>query len=290
MSKAIYGQGSFNQRKMEGRMLRVENFSSPEKNELEFDIYGADPSVLNSVRRVMMAEVATVAIERVLMANNTSVIPDEVLAHRLGLVPIFANPKKLKMLTENAELDEKNHLKFHVKVDAKEKTTVLSNDIKWVPVGNQEQDCGPVSVEKDIILVKLAPGQQLDMELIATKGIGQEHGKWNPSSCAMYKHHLRIALRSDLKGDHARKVQEFFSPGVIGVDSKGVAAVINTKLCNQSPEYLRGSEVADLVEIERLPEQFNFRIETTGYYAPADLFVESLQVLRRKCTRLYESL
>lgn len=269
---------------------KVENFSKPDERELEFDMFGIDPAVLNSVRRVIMSEVATVAIERVLIANNTSPIPDEVLAHRLGLVPLFVNPKKLKMLSDHSDLDERNHLKFHLKVDAREKTTVLSNDIKWIPVGSQAEDLGPVLLEKDIILVKLAPGQQLDMELIATKGIGQEHAKWNPSSCAMYKHLLRITLKKNLKGDEARKVQEFFSPGVIGIDSRGVAVVLNPRLCNQSPEYLRGSEVADFVEIQRLPEQFNFRIETTGYYPPADLFVEALQVLRRKCTRLYESL
>lgn len=270
--------------------VKVDNFVKPDERELQFDIFGIDPAILNSVRRVIMSEVATVAIERVLVANNTSVIPDEVLAHRLGLIPIFVNPKRLKMLPEHAELDAKNHLKFHLKVDAGEKLSVLSDDIKWIPLENQEQEIGPVTLEKGIILVKLAPGQQLDMDLIATKGIGQEHAKWNPASCAMYKHLLKISLKKNLKDEEVRKVQEFFSPGVIGIDSKGVAAVINPKLCNQSPEYLRGSEVTDLVQIERLAEQFNFCIETTGFYLPADLFVESLQVLRRKCTRLYETL
>lgn len=33
------------------------------------------------------------AIEKVFVANNTSVIQDEVLAHRLGLVPIKVDPR-----------------------------------------------------------------------------------------------------------------------------------------------------------------------------------------------------
>lgn len=38
-------------------------------------------------------QLPTMAIEKVLIANNTSVIQDEVLAHRLGLIPISVDPR-----------------------------------------------------------------------------------------------------------------------------------------------------------------------------------------------------
>jgi DNA-directed RNA polymerases I and III subunit RPAC1 len=62
--------------------------------ELEFDLVGIDASIANAFRRILLAEVPTMAIETVYVFNNTSVIQDEVLAHRLGLVPIKADPSR----------------------------------------------------------------------------------------------------------------------------------------------------------------------------------------------------
>ena len=85
---------------------------------MEFDMIGIDSSIANAYRRILLAEVKkhlrkiyfdkifpnlnyfkkipTMAIEKVYIANNTSVIQDEVLAHRLGLIPLKANPNLFK--------------------------------------------------------------------------------------------------------------------------------------------------------------------------------------------------
>ena len=59
---------------------------------------GVDASIANALRRVLLAEVPSMAIEKVFINNNTSIIQDEVLAHRLGLVPIKADPRGFNML------------------------------------------------------------------------------------------------------------------------------------------------------------------------------------------------
>ena len=59
--------------------------------DMEFDLIGVDASVANALRRIMIGEVPTMAIENVYIYNNTSVMHDEILAHRLGLIPIFAD-------------------------------------------------------------------------------------------------------------------------------------------------------------------------------------------------------
>lgn len=82
----------------------------------EFDMIGLDASIANAIRRVLIAEVPTMAIEKVHIYNNTSIIQDEVsptwlvkhynygwlnlkvLAHRFGLIPIFADPRKFAFL------------------------------------------------------------------------------------------------------------------------------------------------------------------------------------------------
>lgn len=55
--------------------------------EIEFDIIGITPALANAYRRIMISEVPTMAIEKVYIYNNTSIIQDEILAHRLGLIP-----------------------------------------------------------------------------------------------------------------------------------------------------------------------------------------------------------
>src|SRR5438552_6180900 len=60
--------------------------------EMEFDLIGVDASIANAFRRILLAEVPTMAIETVFVFNNTSIIQDEVLSHRLGLIPIKADP------------------------------------------------------------------------------------------------------------------------------------------------------------------------------------------------------
>jgi DNA-directed RNA polymerases I and III subunit RPAC1 len=67
--------------------LRVE-FHASTPLDSSFSLVGVDASIANALRRIMIAEVPTVAIENVFFSNNTSVVQDEVLAHRLGLVPL----------------------------------------------------------------------------------------------------------------------------------------------------------------------------------------------------------
>ncbi|CAH2045266.1 unnamed protein product, partial [Iphiclides podalirius] len=68
-------------------IVRMDNF------EMEFDLIGIQPAFANAFRRLMLSEVPSMAIEKVMISNNTSIIQDEVLAHRLGLIPLKADPR-----------------------------------------------------------------------------------------------------------------------------------------------------------------------------------------------------
>ena len=67
-----------------------------------FDLVGVEPPLANALRRIMIAEIPTMAIEKVNLWQNTSIIPDENLAHRMGLVPIYADPRKFEDHQKNA--------------------------------------------------------------------------------------------------------------------------------------------------------------------------------------------
>ncbi|EMC95425.1 hypothetical protein BAUCODRAFT_541052 [Baudoinia panamericana UAMH 10762] len=63
-----------------------------------FSLVGVDASIANAFRRILLAEIPTLAIEDVFIFNNTSIIQDEVLAHRLGLIPLTGGKKGLEWL------------------------------------------------------------------------------------------------------------------------------------------------------------------------------------------------
>lgn len=83
---------------------------------MEFDLIGVDPSVANALRRILIAEVPTVAIEHVFVVNNTSIVQDEVLAHRLGLVPLNVDPSVLDWRGADDAPGESNTVVLKLKV------------------------------------------------------------------------------------------------------------------------------------------------------------------------------
>lgn len=71
--------------------------------DMEFDLIGIDASMANALRRILLAEVPTIAIEKVWILINSSIIQDEVLAHRVGLIPIKVDPNKLDYVVKDDE-------------------------------------------------------------------------------------------------------------------------------------------------------------------------------------------
>lgn len=97
MFDAIGFDNSFNFEEWK-RSFKFEIKSLTEE-EIVFDLIGVDAPIANALRRILLSEVPTMAIETVFIANNTSIIPDEVLAHRIGLIPILADPREFEYRT-----------------------------------------------------------------------------------------------------------------------------------------------------------------------------------------------
>ena len=92
------------------------------EEDITFDIAGIDPSMANALRRIFISEIPTMAIEKVNLWQNTSVIPDEVLAHRMGLVPIKVDPRQFEYKNKD-EHNEGNCVKFKLHVKCSRKNT-----------------------------------------------------------------------------------------------------------------------------------------------------------------------
>lgn len=108
----------------------------------EFELSDTDVSVANALRRVMISWVPTIAIDLVEIEQNTSVLNDEFIAHRLGMIPLVSTQLVERMKTRYEELQENDiidiELNLHVKCTDKEETTyVTSNDLQLDPYNSE---------------------------------------------------------------------------------------------------------------------------------------------------------
>jgi DNA-directed RNA polymerase subunit D len=152
-------------------------------NSVTVQLEGIDRSYANAVRRFCIAEVPAMAIDDVVILENSSVLYDEILAHRLGMVPIKTDLDRYNL---PEDCDCGNPLGCHkcrvlFVLDAKggEKvSTVHSGDLV-----SEDREIRPVS--ETIPLVKLAFGQSVKLEAYARLGRGKEHAKWQPCTVAV---------------------------------------------------------------------------------------------------------
>jgi DNA-directed RNA polymerase subunit D len=151
-------------------------------NSVTLQFEGIDRSYANAVRRFCIAEVPAMAIDDVVILENSSVLYDEILAHRLGMIPIKTDLDRYN-LPEDCDCGNplgchKCRVLFVLDAKGKDKvSTVYSGDLV-----SEDREVRPVS--ESIPLVKLAQGQSVKLEAYARLGKGKEHAKWQPCTVA----------------------------------------------------------------------------------------------------------
>lgn len=239
--------------------LSVE-IKSLNEEEIIFDLKGVDAPVANALRRILISEIPTIAIETCNFFQNTSIIPDEVLAHRLGLVPIQVDANLFNYKNNDEEISEFNSLLFKLHAicpNSKESLDVFSGDLKWIPQGSQMSRCVDVkTVHSDILIAKLKPGQEIEVELICVKGIGKTHTKWSPVCTAYYRLLPEIQIVNDIKGNKASELKQLCPVGVFDIEDSGKAYVVDSRKCTMCRECIRHDEFKNDIQLSKLKDTY----------------------------------
>ncbi|KAK4048571.1 DNA-directed RNA polymerase core subunit rpc40 [Microbotryomycetes sp. JL201] len=262
------------------RRLQV-TVTSLSSSAIEFDLVGVDASVANAFRRIVIAEVPTVAIETVYVWNNTSIVQDEVLAQRLGLVPLAIDARKLQVKQSPDEgPTDLNTVVFNLVVKCErlpnvlpnetdplkiwKNSEVLSSDLDFDPKGGQSEMFAtdpPRAAVGGILLAKLRGGQEIVAELHCNKGIGKEHAKWSPVATASYRLLPAIDITGEIEPSLHDKFKSCFPSGVIE-SQKGKLVVANPRADTVSREVLRHPEFEGKVQLGRVRDHFIFNVES----------------------------
>jgi DNA-directed RNA polymerase subunit D len=238
-----------------------------EDNKLIFILDKINPTIANTIRRATMFETPCLAIDVVTFEKNESALYDEILAHRMGLIPIKTDLKSFN-IKDQCKCSGKGcalcELKFTLKV--KGPCTVYASDLK-----SKDPKCIPVYPEMPI--VKLLANQSLELEAIAVLDVGRKHTKFNPC-LTYYRQYPSIKLNNY----NERAAFEVCPKNVFSFDNK--LEIKNIENCDSCKACVDVS--SEKISITSSREKFIFFLESWGQLTPKEILTRSMVMLNEK--------
>jgi DNA-directed RNA polymerase subunit D len=259
-------------------------FSRLDENNARFQLAGCNTPFANSIRRAMIGEVPTLAIETVKIYDNTSALFDEMLTHRLGLIPIRSDQSclvPLSLCTCGGEGCPSCSVVLTMSIEGP--AMVYSRDLI-----SQDPRIGPA--EPDIPIVKLTKDQKVVLEARAVMSVGREHAKWQPTTACGYK--LQPVIEVNDKCDGCGQCVEECPRGILEV-RKGRVAVIEGQLdeCSLCQLCVRacmntgiGDEPGIVVKTD--DSRFLFVVEGDGSLPVREIIGQALDYIRTQSSEL----
>ncbi|MDR2830441.1 MAG: DNA-directed RNA polymerase subunit D [Methanobrevibacter sp.] len=262
-----------------------------EKNEDEmiFILSDVDVAFANAIRRISMMEVPKIAIEYVNIIKNDSVMFNEVLAHRLGLIPIISNFEAIESLIPNEDCDCKDDVdntegycsKCSVSFTLTKNTpgVVYSKDLH-----SNDPEIKPVY--DTIPILKLKENQEIELEAVAIVGKGKDHAKWMPTTLCTYKQYPVITFNNEK--ELSNDVVEACPNNILNLSKKTKKPKVqNIEDCTLCKACVRASG-NDAVDVDYEENKIIFKIETDGSMTPKEVLLSACDVLNSKADKFIE--
>ncbi|XP_057963688.1 DNA-directed RNA polymerases II, IV and V subunit 3-like [Malania oleifera] len=270
---------------------------------MKFELRDTDASMANALRRVMLAEVPTIAIDLVEIEVNSSVLNDEFIAHRLGLIPLTSDRAMSMRFSRDCDACDGDgqcefcSVEFHLQARCINDQTLdvtskdlYSSDSTVVPVDFSDSSGFDSSEQRGIIIVKLRRGQELRLRAIARKGIGKDHAKWSPAATVTFMYEPEIHINEDMMEtltlEEKRSWVESSPTKVFDIDANTQQViVVDPEAYTYDDEVLKKAEAMGkpgLVEIYAKEDSFLFTVESTGAIKASQLVLNAIEVLKQK--------
>jgi DNA-directed RNA polymerase subunit D len=227
----------------------------------EFVVRGITPAFANGVRRAMLADVPTLSIDTVRMIENSSVMFDEVIGLRLGLVP----------LTTPDDVREDDVITLSLDVEGP--ATAYSGDI-------ETSDDLVEPAAKNVPIIELKEGQRLAFEAEATLAYGKDHAKHQSGVAVGYRHLKTVEIEGEV-GEYDDRDPHIVR-GVIEEDGELVhAAEFDNDLTNRYPDRE--------VSVHDVENAFVFDVESDGSLSVDELVTEAARSIADRADELEDA-
>ena len=247
-----------------------------QENIVHFLAEGVDVAFANALRRTMLTRLPAMAIDEVLVLENTSVMYDEMLAHRMGLVPLVTDLESYN-LPEECDCEGKGCSLCQCtltleKQAGDEEEIVYSRDLS-------SQDPKVVPALGEIPLVKLAPNQRLIIEAYARLGKGVENAKFQPVSTVSYKYVPIVEVNKD-KCNQCGDCVKVCPKNILLVEGDTIATqnTLDCSLCEACVEVCEPGAIT----IDSKKNSFLFKVESTGALSPEEIVEKSAEILKER--------
>jgi len=236
----------------------------------------------NGIRRAMLADVPTLAIDDVNIYNNTSVVFDEQLALRMGLIPLTTDIEDFIPQAECTCEDGCPACQVSLTLSAEGPKMIQSGDMVSSDPKVQPADL-------NIPIIDLKKNQKVFLEAIAHMGYGKDHAKWQAGVACGYKN-IPVITITDC--DSCGACVEECPKGIIHLGDTGTGAAVSKddllkcslcKLC----EDACGINAISVIENETA---FIFTIESDGSYPARELILNAGNIIKKKASEMEEIL
>lgn len=236
------------------------------KEKIDLIIKNTNSAFVNTLRRMVMEEVPTLAIEEVKFIENSSAMYDEMIAHRLGLVALKTDLKTYDI--KKREKGSKAFTEVSFKLNVKGPANVYAEEIKF-------KDPKVKAVYPKTLITKLLKGQNLDVEGVAVLGSGKEHTKFSPG-LVYFQAHPDIDILKPMVAAEAVKV---CPKHVFRLSSKKLE-VVDLLKCDLCMACV--NELPDAIKVEGSKKDFIVHIESWGQLKAKEMVQYAIQLLDDK--------
>ena len=247
---------------------------------IKFLVEGIKPSFAGSLRRIMISEVPTMAIEWVDFIKNDSAMADEVLANRIGQIPLTYDMKAYN-LPKDCKCGGKGCSRCQVKLALKKKgpAMVYSDDLK-----SSDKSVAP-SIEK-VLLIELFEGEELQFNAIAQLGLGRDHAKWQ-GAIVGYKNLPSIKINTINKKD----LEEFVKscPRDVFKISNETLVITDPVRCNLCKKCVEISKTNE-IEVTPIEDSLIFDVESVSGLDVEDVVLLAAKTLGDKMKEFRKAL
>ncbi len=254
---------------------------SREDSKVRILLEKAKPSEANAIRRAILGEVPTLAVEDVIIYENSSPLFDEILAHRIGLMPIKVDAEDIERFNFRDDCSCGGEgcasCTLKLSLEAEGPGTVYSHDFK-----SEDPEIKPV---EGIPIVKLGKNQKVVLEAEVVLGRGKDHAKWQPAVVG-YKYYPVITVKDNCTSCEA--CVEACPRNILSFE-EGKVVVNNIENCTLCKACVEVCEDRALV-VEGDSTKFIFTIEGLGSLEPEEIFKKACDVIAEKADKLSELL
>lgn len=236
---------------------------------------------VNSLRRIMLSELPKLAIDNIIIYDNTSPLFDEIIAHRLGMIPL---PTDLKLLTFRNECTCKGNgcpsCTVRYTLSKEGEGIVYSGDL-------QPEEKSWAIKEDKIPIVELSKDQRIILEVEAVLGRGKDHAKWQAVQAPGYKYYPVVEI-DQKKCDLCKKCVDACPKNILEI-KKNKLIVTDIEKCTTCKSCMEVCE-SDAIIARGDENNFILHFETDGSLSAKEALQESLAILVKKYGELGKSL